>query len=305
MTTLDPIINISRENVSGNCDFKCSYSYNYSENNLLAKNNGNMIILINSDIHPDVTYNNNKYMLSSVIITCPSLHKFNNSKTDGEVLIEHVPINGGNHLFVCIPLIKSANLSNSSVIVSSVIEFSLLHTPQQGNTFNLDVANFNLDTIIPSKKPFYSYSGKDMNGYNSDFIVFGLDNAIPLNNNIFNSLTQIVTPFSIQMRGTQLFYNEKGTGDEKDTREENIDSKNVSDENDKTDKKKTKSSKNNFNLPDFDFHSFVNSDIFINIIKIIINFIFLLGLLFIVNYLFTYITNTKTRSINSQTISTS
>jgi len=109
------------------------------------------------------------------------------------------------------------------------------------------------------------------------------------------------------MRGTQLFYNEKGTGnDEKDTREENIDSKNVSDENDKTDKKKTKSSKkNNFNLPDFDFLSFVNSDVFINIVKIIINFIFLLGLLFIVNYLFTYITNNKTRSINSQTISTS
>jgi len=302
MTTSDPIINISRENISGNCDFKCSYSYNYVENNLVAKNNGNMIVLTNSGIQPDVTYNNNQYMVSSVIITSPSLHKFNNSKTDGEVLIEHVPTNGGNHLFVCIPLIKSSNLSNASVLVSSIIEYVSVHTPSQGKTINLDVANFNLNAIIPNDKPFYSYIGPDMNGYTSDFVVFDLNTAIPLNDNTFNTLTKIITPFSIQMRGTKLFYNKKGTGNIEAINTpgstQNNDSDTSNNDSD-TNNQNTPSSKNNFNffnINDFDLYSFVNSDIFINIIKIIINFVFLLGLLFIINYLLTYITNSKSKN---------
>lgn len=282
-TDTDKIINISSDNISGNCDFKCSYSHNYVENNLVAKNEGDMILLTNDTIQPVVTYNNNNYMLSSIIIVSPSLHKFENSKTDGEILIEHVPVSGGKHLFVCIPLINSSNLSNASVLLTLTIDYVFTNAPNNGNTVNLNIANFNLNTLVPNE-PFYSYTGKDMNNYDSDFIVFDIKNAIPLNNNTFNSLTQMITPLSSQMTGTQLFYNKLG----KNTIESNASTSSTTTPSDK----KIKST--------FDVYSVINSDYFITIVQIIINFIFILLLLFILNYLFTYITSIKKNKIPYQ-----
>ena len=104
---MNNIINISSDVIAGKCDNKCSYVYDYLNTNLVIKKDTNMITIINEGIEPVVKYNNNNYMVSSTMLVTPSLHKFNNNKTDGEILIEHMPIQGGKKMYVCIPIKES------------------------------------------------------------------------------------------------------------------------------------------------------------------------------------------------------
>ena len=43
-----------------------------------------------------------KHILSQIIIFSPSLHLFNNSKVEGEIIVVHTPESGGQNLFVCV-----------------------------------------------------------------------------------------------------------------------------------------------------------------------------------------------------------
>ena len=198
-------INISAQNVVGKCDLKCSYSFKYSESNSTAKNNGVMISLTydNSSI-PPVMYNNEKYQVSNIMITSPSIHVFNNTKMAGEIVIEHVPIKGGNQLNICIPFSSSSESSTASNILTDIIKKVASNAPRQGDTTNLNISNFNLQNIVP-RKPFFAYS----NGTN-DYIVFGSIDAIPLSSSTIETLKKIIKPFAISTPGSNLFYNSKG-----------------------------------------------------------------------------------------------
>ena len=206
---MNNIINISSDNIAGKCDYKCSYIYDYLYTNLVAKHDKNMISIINDGIEPVVKYNNNNYMVSSTMLVSPSLHKFNNKKTDGELLIEHMPIMGGKKLYVCIPIIQSNNFSSASVSIALIIEAIKAESNAENNSIRVKADNFTLNSFIPDGK-FYSYSGNDLNGSDADFVVFGIENAIPMNQSIFNSLTELILPISTQMKGGALFVNDKG-----------------------------------------------------------------------------------------------
>ena len=83
-------MNISPKNVSGKCDNKCSYEYNYPETNLVATNVGLFILLTcDATSHSPVIYNSEKYNVLNITLTSPSIHLFNNNKTNAEILIEH------------------------------------------------------------------------------------------------------------------------------------------------------------------------------------------------------------------------
>ena len=236
---MDNIINISSDKISGKCDNKCSYVYDYPSTNLVAKKNKNMITIINDGIEPVVKYNNVNYMVSSTMFVSPSIHKFNNNKTDGEILIEHMPIQGGKKMYVCIPLIESYSFSSASISISLIIESIKANTTEENDIIRITTAMFTLNTFIPQEE-FYSYNGNDLNNVNADFVVFGIENAIPLNQNSFNSLTELIKPIIIQMKGGDLFFNDKGTKmnsetavdafDEEDVVEEDVDEEDIVEE---------------------------------------------------------------------------
>ena len=207
---MNNIINISSDTIAGKCDNKCSYVFDYLNTNLVAKKDKKMITIINDGIEPVVKYNNNNYMVSSTMVVSPSLHKFNNNKTDGEILIEHMPIQGGNKMYVCIPIIQSTNFSSASVIISLIIESIKASANAENNIIQVKADKFSLNSFIP-KGTFYSYRGNDLNNSDADFVVFGIENAIPMSQNIFNSLTELIMPSSVQMTGGALFVNDKGT----------------------------------------------------------------------------------------------
>jgi hypothetical protein len=198
-------INISAKNIEGKCDLKCSYAFKYSESNSTAKNEGVAIgITYDSRSVPPVVYNNEKYTVSKIMITSPSLHTFNDNSMPGEIVVEHIPVKGGNNLKVCVPFTSSSESSSASNLITEVIEKVAANAPSEGDSTNLNISNFNLQNIIP-RKPFFAYSIN-----NDDFIVFGEIDAIPLSSSTINTLQQIIQPFPLPMPSAPLFYNSKG-----------------------------------------------------------------------------------------------
>jgi hypothetical protein len=201
----DQNINISAKNITGKCDLKCSYAFKYSESNSTAKNEGVAIgITYDSRSVPPVVYNNEKYTVSKIMITSPSLHTFNDNSMPGEIVVEHIPVKGGNNLKVCVPFTSSSESSSASNLITEVIEKVAANAPSEGDSTNLNISNFNLQNIIP-RKPFFAYSIN-----NDDFIVFGEIDAIPLSSSTINTLQQIIQPFPLPMPSAPLFYNSKG-----------------------------------------------------------------------------------------------
>jgi carbonic anhydrase len=198
-------INISATNVAGKCHLKCSYNFKYSESNSTAKNNSVMINLTyDSTSTTSVIFNDQKYVVGNISIVSPSIHLFDGSSLPGEIIIEHNPVQGGNNLKVCVPINSSSESSNSTKIITNIIQTVASNAPSEGDSTNLNMS-FNLQDIIP-RKPFYMYQDRN----NTDWIVFGAINAIPLSSSTITTLQQIIIPFPIPTPGGSLFYNSKG-----------------------------------------------------------------------------------------------
>jgi len=201
-------INISTENIYGDCDLKCSYNYKYTQSNLIAKNNGSFISFSHDkESTSPVIYNTRDYNVSKINIYSPSLHNFNGKTTNAEIVIEHAPVIGGEMLYVCIPIVASTNSSEASNILTEIIKSVANNAPAANESTNLNISNFNLNTIVP-KKHFFAYTGTQ--GLIGQVIVFGNNHAIPLNQQTLNLLSKVIKPYPITISGGTLFFNRKG-----------------------------------------------------------------------------------------------
>lgn len=205
MSTQNQNINIATSNINGRCDLKCVFTFKYSESNSTAKNNGVMIsITYDQTSASPVEYVGQKYNVSTIMIVSPSLHLFNGSTTAGEIIIEHTPVLGGQNLNVCVPFTTSGDTSSASDIITDIINTVATNAPSEGETTNLNMSNFNLQTIVP-KKPFYTYFDSTAN-----WVVYGIIEAIPLTSSTIEILQQIISPYQLATQSDALFYNAKG-----------------------------------------------------------------------------------------------
>jgi len=204
MTTQN--INISSSNVTGTCDYKCSYSFKYNESSSTAKNTGVSINLTyDSTSSPNVIFNDQKYSVGTIMITSPSIHYFDGQTMPAEIIITHNPVTTGQILEVCIPFTSSSESSNASSLITQIINTVASNAPSQGETTNLNIPDFSLQSIIPKSAYFYYVDNK-----NTNWIVFSPLGAIPLSSSTISTLQQIIKPFPIPTPGGDLFYNSKG-----------------------------------------------------------------------------------------------
>jgi hypothetical protein len=279
-------INISSQNISGKCDLKCAYNFKYSESNSTAKNNGVMISLTydNSNI-PPVLYNNQKYNVSNIYLTCPSIHTFNNSQASAEIVIEHTPVVGGPQLNVAIPITSSSESSTASNLINEIIQSVATNAPSQGNSTNLNLSGFTLDNIVPNK-PFYSYTDTG----NNEWIVFGILYAIPLNSNTLNTLSKIIKDFPLPMTGETIFFNSSGPNTSGKIGDGiYISCKPTGSSEEETAVEYTK------NTTSYDFSNMLNSPIFKILFQIIFGLIIFIFLFLMFNYIYTFITTGNTK----------
>jgi len=207
MSTNSQNINISPQNVQGYCDMKCSYNFNYQESGSTATNNGVMISLTyDTSNTPPVLYNNQKYNVTGMYISCPSIHYFNNTQAAGELIINHSPVSSGPNLSIGIPFIASSEYSVASSTITEIIETVSASAPVDGESVTLNIADFTLQTIIPNK-PYFTYTSTSDG---TEWIVFNILNAIPLSTNTLTTLQQIIQPYYITTPGDTLFYNSTG-----------------------------------------------------------------------------------------------
>ena len=200
-------LNISQDNVSGECNLKCSYSFQYSNSSCVASNTGESILLSydESNVAP-VTYNGNKYKVSSIKITTGSILLYNGKIVNASLIISHAPMVGGGPFSVIIPIFSGTGSLPSSNILTTIITETAKLAPKSGNKTSISLANYNLNNIVP-KKPFYSFNtdGKDM-------ITYGVEYAITIDSGTLTKLSTITkgVPNIIPANSTSLFYNPKG-----------------------------------------------------------------------------------------------
>jgi len=207
-TTSNAIMNISPQNIAGTCESKCSYAFKYTTTNNTTVSNYGSYLQFSYDLSntSPVLYNNNSYNVSSISIYSPSLHKYNNTATDGEVVIRHTPVAGGNPLYVIIPLSTGGLTTTGSQVISRVINAAGKSAPSAGKNTNKGVGDFTLNSFIPMKQ-FYSYTTNKMN-----CIVFDISNSIGINTDDLRILNNIVkaAPLNPFTEKTSLFINTKG-----------------------------------------------------------------------------------------------
>ena len=284
MTTQN--INITSKNINGSCDSKCAYSFSYPESNLTATNEGVMISLtVDGSREPPVTYNAQKYNVSKIMIVSPSIHTFDSSYSNAEIIIEHSPSKGGNLLSVAIPIVLSTETTEATNLISDIIQDVATNAPAQDESTNLNISGFSLQKIIPMK-PFYSYTNDTTN-----WIVFGNLYAIPLDSDILNTLGQIIKPFPVPTPGDNLFFNKIGPNNKVKSSGIYISCKPTGSSKEETPVEYAK------NPSSYNLTGSINSPFFKMFFQVIIGCILFIFTFFIFNFLYSYVTTGK---INAQ-----
>lgn len=206
-------------NNAGTCDLKCEYKFNYSNSSIVAQNNGDYLLLKyeNSSV-PPVLYNGEAYTVDEIRIYAPSLHTYNGSRSDAELLITHS--SGSRNLLVSVPLRVSAVKSKASKFFDLLVEnvANLANKPSQNVMINNTLLSLN--DFIPEKK-YYSYSGTlpylPCNG-NYDYVVFSVsdDSFSAISNSALQKFKSIISVSSITTKSNKFFASTKaakmGTG---------------------------------------------------------------------------------------------
>jgi hypothetical protein len=99
------------------------------------------------------------------------------------------------------------NSSNSITLLDEVVQGVSAGAPSTGESTNIPIQNFNLNTILP-KASFYSYTIG-----NNDYVVFEKKSATTLqqkNIDILNKILSVNPAQTIDTSKTLLFYNDQG-----------------------------------------------------------------------------------------------
>lgn len=208
-------IDISLSKIAGKCDYKCSFSFLYNNSSCVATNRGNYISLsYDKSSSPPVLYNTAGYDVQEIRIYTPSLHSYNNSKMDGEFIIEHTSNTGANPLLVCIP-IKSNNTSSvSALFFKTIVDTVANSAPADGESTTVNIPKYNLTGLVP-RKAFFSYSATEPYQpctASVDYIVYApLNGGLDIMPDTLTKLQSIITsnPYDVKT-GPSLFFNQKG-----------------------------------------------------------------------------------------------
>jgi len=203
--------------ISGKCDLKCDYNFQYQNSNCVATNRGDYIsIAYDSSSNPPVTYNTVGYNVSEVRIYAPSIHTFNDSNAVAEMIVIHNSNKGTSPLLVCVPFTKDNSNTKSSSIMASIIDAVATNAPSDSESTSVTINDFTLNSFVP-RQPYFTYSA--IQPYQPcigdvDLIVFSPQASnCYISANTLKKLSSIISenPYKVKT-GPQLFYNEKGPG---------------------------------------------------------------------------------------------
>jgi carbonic anhydrase len=192
------------------CSLKCLLWYKYGNSSCVVNNRSTELVIL-YDGQSDVLFNSVPYKPIDVRIFKPSLHTYDGTFADGEIVITHKGAAGG--LVVCIPIMKSNSVNASTG--TNLIHDIITSAPSDKGSTSLNLQDFNLNHIIP-KSSYFSYTGTLCYGtcdpkvrYN--YVVFPKKDGIALAQKTFDHLGNLIHDSYIPVHEKPCFFNEKGT----------------------------------------------------------------------------------------------
>ena len=187
-------------NIPGNvesidCDLICKYTMFYVNDKYTIANTGSNLILTPTITgSKNITYADENYTLNNIIIiSSPQAHSFTGSVI-GEVIINHILLNGPKELNVCIPI----QIGSSNSIINDIIQAAHGNYTVPSTTSS----QFTIMDIIPHNT-FYNYTSVN----NKKNIVFDSTNAITITQETYNMLLSMLTAES-SINKDDYLYNE-------------------------------------------------------------------------------------------------
>lgn len=204
-------INISMKSIMGPCVLKCDYNYDYGTYSPNVTNSSAFLSLNYTGKTNPVKYNDEQYNAKEIRIYQPSLHKYNNTNADGEILIIHG--GPGKNLIVSVPFKTGGKTDKGSVQLNTLLEEAALRTPNTRESVTVSSGNFSLNHFIPDKKGYFSYTGtlpyEACNGSYS-YIVYNIEDALNIDIKTLERLKKIIKKTDVTLKENNLFYNKNG-----------------------------------------------------------------------------------------------
>ncbi len=184
------------------CNLKCAYKFTYTPSALKITNvNVALIMGVDPPTTPPVIFNDENYSVGLIVLFQPSLHSYNGSNADAELIIQHTATNSsGKVLYVCVPIKAS---STSTALSSNYFDMIMAEVSQSANTnqsaTTFNNSSFNLGIFVPMT-PYYSYVGTDIFNTNQcddtdsniDYVVYHADNAITMSPSALRTLQSVI-----------------------------------------------------------------------------------------------------------------
>lgn len=209
---------------ASDCKLKCELSFKYPISSITGRNNSEYLSFsFDQQQTMPVLFNKEKYYVESMRLYRPSLHTFNGSRTDAELVIKHNHLAGTNNLLVCIPIIsQSNNIDTIDKIISQMGE----KANSEGGTANINLPSFSLQNVLP-KKPYYYYNGtlpySPCNG-NYEIVVYDKQDSLQITKRSLDLLKSLIreSKYGIKNAKNGYFYNKKGPSTSLETGEDDI-----------------------------------------------------------------------------------
>ena len=213
-------INITSD-ITNQCSGLCSLSFYFSDSVCSVIKDGAGAIkatYVEESGKLGTKYNGDTYKVDKIVIYNKSLHRYNGRRTDAEMLI-HLSdsSNSSKKLIISIPIesqsSSGAEIQPNGAIVSAIIKTipsstQGIKTATQSDLlavkFNSTNNTYNLNYLIPSQQPFYTYVGNPLYERSGDitrYVVFPRGSAIYVSANTIEHLNKITTPFELPISG--------------------------------------------------------------------------------------------------------
>lgn len=169
-------VNIDSNQTYDDCKLKCQLTFDYNTSSCTATHRDNYISLsYDQTTSPPVSFNLSGYTVFETRIYVPSLHSYNNSQADGEIIIVHNSDSGKPPLLICIPIKKGNSNTSASTALAAIVKDVKNNANSVDSSTAVTMQNFNLNDFVP-RKPFYSYIGTEpylpCTATNNIFVVF-------------------------------------------------------------------------------------------------------------------------------------
>ena len=209
-------VNISQNNIVGECKSTCSFSFNFSAmNNCIAVNSEGVIFISQTKANTKdlpVILNGTKMYFAFSMIASASGYLYNGKIVAGELIIFFVTENGSSLLQITIPIISgNCSLPSTNILTNIINDLAKLSPKPNPKTY-LQLETLNLNDILP-KKPYYYWSDSFYT-----YIIYGLEHAIILDEDTITTISDITEQppnnksTLMQLKNPEIYFNYNGPG---------------------------------------------------------------------------------------------